>query len=304
MTDNEKKHIRAGIISVLVHGVLLLLLALFTFSAIRQEDDEEGVPVLLGSVEDAGGEDLGGLPVESETDVPEGMSESLPSEMVEVPVPAVPEPVEEPLVSQETERSIAAEEAKKKRAEEEARKKAAEEAKRKAEEEKQKKAEEAKRKAEEEARKRAEEAKLKAEEETKKKAANNRVAGAFGNTDNKGNSGNTTGNGSQGSSTGNSNVGATNGTGGAGVSVQVGSRQLINPLAKPTYIDPRNEKVEIVVSIQVNIAGDVVSANILRSTTTSTEAINEALNIAKKAKFSTGTKAEYGTVTYRINVRM
>ena len=297
MTDNEKKHIRAGIISVLVHGVLLLLLALFTFSAIRQEDEEDGVPVLLGFVEDAGGEDLGGLPVESQADVAEEMNESVPSEVEEAPAPVVPEPVKEPLVHQEEERSIAAEEAKKKRAEEEAeRKKAAEEAKRKAEE--------ARKKAEEEARKKAEEARLKAEEEAKKKAANNRVAGAFGNTDNKGNSGNTTGNGSQGSSTGNSNVGTVNGAGGTGVSVQVGNRQLINSLAKPTYIDSRNEKVEIVVSIQVNPAGDVVSANILRSTTTSTEAKNEALNIAKKAKFSTGTKTEYGTVTYKINVKM
>ena len=294
MTDNEKKHIRAGIISVLVHGVLLLLLALFTFSAIRQEDEEDGVPVLLGSVEDASGEDLGGLPVESQADVAEEINESVPSEVEEAPAPVVPEPVKEPLVHQEEERSIAAEEAKKKRAEEEAeRKKAAEEAKRKAEE--------ARKKAEEEARKKAEEARLKAEEEAKKKAANNRVAGAFGNTDNKGNSGNTTGNGSQGSSTGNSNVGTVIGTGGTGTSAKVDNRTPAY-LAKPQYADAHNEGT-VVVSIQVSPAGDVTSAMILSSNTSSAALKNAAIAAAKQSKFSEGTTTEKGTITYRFKLQ-
>ena len=303
MTDNEKKHIRAGIISVLVHGVLLLLLALFTFSAIRQEDEEDGVPVLLGSVEDADGEDLGGLPVESEADVAEDMSESSPLEMEEVPVPAVPEPVEELLVSQETERSIAAEEAKKKRVEEEARKKAAEEAKRKAEEERQKKAEEeAKRKAEEAKKRAEEEAKKKAAEEAAKRAAaNNRVAGAFGNTDNKGNSGNTAGNGAQGSPTGNSNVGAVTGSGGTGTSAKVGNRTVAY-LAKPQYADAHSEGT-VVVSIQVNPEGDVTNATVTSSTTSSAALKNAAIAAAKQSKFSEGTKTESGTITYRFKLQ-
>ena len=68
MNDNspKKDKVKAGVISILVHAVLAVILAILTLSVVQPDKDkEDGVPVLLGNVEDAGGEDLGGLPAET-----------------------------------------------------------------------------------------------------------------------------------------------------------------------------------------------------------------------------------------------
>ena len=149
MNDNspKKDKVKAGVISLLVHVALVLLLAILTLSVAHPDKDkEDGVPVLLGNVEDAGGEDLGGLPADA-SDTPDAVDQPDASETPEEadPVPVAPppapakptpapkpQPAAKPLITQDQEKSIAAEEAKKKAAEE-AKKKAAEEARIKAE---------------------------------------------------------------------------------------------------------------------------------------------------------------------------
>lgn len=332
MTDNKKKNIKAGLSTVLVHALIVGLLALLSLSKVQpNKEKEDGVPVLLGMVEDAGGEDLGGVPAEEAS--PEGVENQTDETAVEEvpvapppapkpapapkPTPAPkPQPAAKPLITQEQEKSIAAEEAKKKAAEE-AKKKAAEEARIKAEAEaKRKAAEEAakKRAAEEAARKKAAEdaARKKAEEEARKKAeadrkaaaaANSRVAGAFGNAGNKGSSGNTAGNGAQGSPTGNSNMGATTGVGGlgTGASAQVGNRSAVY-LAKPNYADPNSEGT-VLVAIKVSASGAVISASVRSSTTSSVALKNASLAAAKQSRFSAGEKEEDGTITYRFKLK-
>ena len=86
MNDNSSKKdkVKAGVISILVHVAIALLLAILTLSVAQPDKDkEDGVPVLLGNVEDAGGEDLGGLPADASS-APESLEspdnpESLPS---------------------------------------------------------------------------------------------------------------------------------------------------------------------------------------------------------------------------------
>ena len=301
MEENKKKNIKAGLITIIVHILLFIILALLSITAAERDKhlDEDGVPVLLGMAEDAGGEDLGGLPsdvADNETEeTDEGDVEEVPIAPSPTPQPVPkpdPKPAPKPVITQNTEKSITAEEAKKKAEEEATKKKAEEEAARK-------------RAAEEAAKKRAEEeaARKKAAEEKAAAAANNRVTGAFGNASNKSSSGNTTGNGSQGSPNGNSNVGATTGTGGlgTGTSAKVGNRTVVY-LAKPTYADSNSEGT-VVVSIQVNPSGAVVIANVTSSTTSSAALKNAAIAAAKQSKFSEGTTTESGTITYRFKLQ-
>ena len=284
---NKKDKIKAGAATVLVHLLLALLLAFLTLSVAEPDkQDEDGVPVLLGQVEDAAGEDLSGLPASNE-DVPEmeesaeePVEETTPEMPIPEPAPVPePKPEAEPLITQDTERSIAAQRA----AEEAARKKAAEEA--------------ARRAAEEAARKKA------AEEAAKRAAANNRVAGAFGSAGNKGSSGNSTGNGNQGSPDGNSNAGQVNGVGGLGTgpSAKVNNRTAVY-LAKPQYADPNSEGT-VLVSIQVSATGAVIKASVTSSTTSSAALKNAAVAAAKQSKFSEGESIENGTITYRFKLQ-
>ena len=282
----KKDKITAGVVTIIFHALLIILLAFLTLSAAEiDEDREDGVPVMLGIVEDAGGMDNGGLPAESvaeaETDEADEAEEAEETEVPPVPVAPAPQPAPKaepkpapqptskpaakPLITQEDERSIAAEEARKKAAEEAARKKAAEDAAR--------------------------------------AAANNRVAGAFGSGGKAGNSGNTTGDGAQGSPDGNSNAGKPAGNGGlgTGLTASVSNRTVVY-LAKPNYADQQSEGV-VVVSIKVSEGGTVVSASIMSSTTSSAALKNAALSAAKQSRFSEGDKVESGSITYRFKLR-
>ena len=81
-----------------MHLLLALLLAFLTLSVAEPDkQDEDGVPVLLGQVEDAAGEDLSGLPA-SDEDVPEmeeSAEEPVEETTPEMPIPE-PAPVPEP----------------------------------------------------------------------------------------------------------------------------------------------------------------------------------------------------------------
>ena len=262
MTD-KKRRFTSAVVTVILHLAVLILMMFITLKISADRELEDGVPVLLGNVEDAAGEDLGGIPDDAAEETDAAEEESVDETSVE----DVPEPKEtvKPAqssstsqITQENERSIAAERAKAEAAEK-ARREA--EAKRKAELEAKAKAEAA-----EKARREAE-AKRKAEAEAKAKAnVNSRVSGAFGKNGN--NSGNTQGSGNQGSPTGNSNTGNVNGVGGTGnASANVGSR-TVKYLSKPNYTD-RTSEGTVIVSITVNAQGRVIQAAIKSSTTTS-----------------------------------
>ena len=307
--SNKKDKLIALVAAIVFHALLLLLLAFLTIHKAKiDKEREDGVPVLLGQVEDAAGEDMGGLPVdagEAEEDV-DGAGEHEP-EVESVPVAPAPHKsqpkIEEhkpakredvaqpkkksdakPVITQDKEKSVTAEDAaRRKAAEDAARKKAAEDAARK------KAAEDAARK--------------KAAEEAAKAAANNRVAGAFGSGGNKGDSGNTSGKGNQGSATGDSNVGSSTGHGGlgTGTTARVGNRTVVY-LTKPAYADSQSEGT-VIVAIRVDAAGKVISASVTRSTTSSSALKSAAVAAAKQSKFSEGNAVESGTITYRFKLK-
>ena len=316
--SNKKDKLIALVAAIVFHALLLLLLAFLTIHKAKiDKEREDGVPVLLGQVEDAAGEDMGGLPVdagEAEEDV-DGAGEHEP-EVESVPVAPAPHKsqpkIEEhkpakredvaqpkkksdakPVITQDKEKSVTAEEvARKKAAEDAARRKAAEDAARK-------------KAAEDAARKKAAEdaARKKAAEDAAKAAANNRVAGAFGSGGNKGDSGNTSGKGNQGSATGDSNVGSSTGHGGlgTGTTARVGNRTVVY-LAKPAYADSQSEGT-VIVAIRVDAAGKVISASVTRSTTSSSALKSAAVAAAKQSKFSEGNAVESGTITYRFKLK-
>jgi len=283
MNKDKKRRLISTIVTATVHLVLLLVLMFVTLTLAEPADEEYGVPVLLGNVDDAAGVDLNGLPEETqEANLPdEADLNDETNEMPEAEEVDEPTPPPTPQMTQQHEPSIAAEEAAKKR-EEEMRKKAAEEAAAK------KAAEEARRKAEEEARRKAE------EEAARRAAINSRVSGKFGKTGN--DTGNTQGEGNQGSPDGNSNTGQVSGVGGVG-NAQVGTRKALH-LEKPEYSDPTSAGT-IVVSIIVNAAGIVESANIASGTTTTSRTLrSSAIAAARESTFTSGSANESGTITY------
>lgn len=341
MTEDKKQHYIATAVTLIVHVALITLLYLTSLKTDpKAQQDNEGIPVLLGDVTEAGGMEMNGFPQPSDgtdqagqagtdnSDIPvadEDIPASTKEESDTPPKDRTPQKAkdEKDRIVQKDEKSIAAEKARKAekiKAEQEA------EAKRKADAEehakaaaeaaaKRKAAEaeaaEARRKAAEEAaekRRLAEEAAAKKRAEEKARAAAaaavaaNKMAGAFGKKDGKqGNSGYGNGNGSQGSPQGNANVGAVSGKGGIGTSAVVGDRTAVY-LQKPSYDDLTAEGT-IVVSIIVNSNGGVVSAVISNSTTTSPALRASALKAAQKSKFSSGSNnAESGRITYRFKL--
>ena len=264
--SNKNQRIISALVTAIFHALIVLILCLLTLTVAEKDEVEDGVPVMLGELEDAGGMDMGGFPT------PDG------AEPAEPVAPEASQSPDEPLVTQESEPSISVDESKAK-------------------------AEKAKKAAEEEARKKAEEAaRKKAEAEAAAKAAvNNKVAGAFGNSKNKGSSGNGTGDGAQGSPTGNANYGATSGVGGTGTSYAVGSRTH-KYLPKPTYDDASSEGT-VVVAIIVDANGKVESASVKSSTTTSASLRNAAVSAARRSTFTPGSGNENGTITYKFKLK-
>jgi TonB family protein len=302
MKEKKEKYIPL-LVTLLLHLALIILLAFITLEiADREEEEESGVPVLIGNVADSGGMDMDEIPETTES-IEETTENTIQEELI--PEQNIETEEQEPIITQESEESINIEETdeEKKNAEEEALKeKEAEEERLRAEEEARIRAEEeAKRIAEEEARKKAE------EEEAKRQAAaalaQNKISSAFGKTNNTPeSSGNTEGNKNQGTPEGNAATGAMAGNGGIGTDAIVGSRSVLH-LEIPTYNDHTSEGT-IVVAIVVNKAGKVTSASIRRSFTTSTVLRNAAIEAAKKSTFSPGSnETEAGTITYRFKLR-
>ena len=265
--DNISKDRITGIVGTLLfHTVLLVLLCLLVMAAPPRQE-ESGVPVVLGNVEDAFGSEL------AMTDV-----EIIPQPEVSQQLPSSDDVShEEPLLTQDIEESIAvpAKKEAKSAKELEAERRAAEEAERK-----------------------------RIEKETKAKA-DNLIAGAFGKGNSMSSKGNSSdGEGTQGSKDGNSSAGKTTGVGGTGVFDLNGRSLSPAGLPKPHY--NVQEEGRVVVTITVNPQGNVVKASINSRTNTSSPALRKAaLDAAKKATFNAVSQLDdqEGTITYYFKLK-
>lgn len=265
--DNISKDRITGIVGTLLfHTVLLVLLCLLVMAAPPRQE-ESGVPVVLGNVEDAFGSEL------AMTDV-----EIIPQPEVSQQLPSSDDvSQEEPLLTQDIEESIAvpAKKDTKSAKELEAERRAAEEAERK-----------------------------RIEKETKAKA-DNLIAGAFGKGNSMSSKGNSSdGEGTQGSKDGNSSAGKTTGVGGTGVFDLNGRSLSPAGLPKPHY--NVQEEGRVVVTITVNPQGNVVKASINSRTNTSSPALRKAaLDAAKKATFNAVSQLDdqEGTITYYFKLK-
>lgn len=255
-----------GTVGTAVFAVLLLLVLLFSYFTLFTPPQElEGIPVMFGNVEDAGGF----------TEPP--MAEAVPTP---IQSPSVPQHApDEPLITQTTEPSI------------DVRAQREEEQRRRAQQE-----QEEQRRAQEEA------ARRQREEEARRREINQQMSGLFG--ESQGSRGNTEGTGTQGVSTGNATQGAPTGIGGIG-SYDLGGRSLgRGGLAQPRYTvnDYGTVVVNITVDPSGNVIHTEIGRG---TNTPSTTLRNEAMRAARSTKFNAINSAnnQQGTITYRFNLK-
>lgn len=275
-----KEKITAGIGTALFAALLLIILLFTCFTLASPPEELEGIPVLFGNREQAGGM------------IEPPMSEPVPKP-AESSKPEIPEVApDEPLITQNREPTI---EVRAQREEERKR-----ERERLAEEQRQR-IEERRRRQEEENRRREEEARRR-KEETDRAEINRKMSGLFG--ENAGSRGETKGEGTQGVTAGNAAQGSPTGSGGIG-SYDLGGRSL----GKGGLVQPRytvNDYGTVVVNITVDPAGNVIHAEIGKGTTTPGSVLRaEALRAARSTKFNAINTAnnQQGTITYRFNLR-
>lgn len=278
--DGKKKGEYIGMLgALLVHVAIIALLILVSFT-LPNNQDEGGVPVMMGDVDAS----LGNYDPSTMVDV-----DVLPPE----DVPEVVEPqetVEQEMITQTEEETVVI----KPKAEP---KKEKPEVVKKPEKTAAEKAAEAKKLAEE-----------KAERERKAaaEAAAKRVSGAFGKGAQMDGSKGTanSGTGVEGSKDGNSSSGAKTGTGGYDT-FDLGGRSIgEGGLPRPVY--NVQEEGRVVVSITVNPAGHVIATSINRQTNTVNTALRKAAeDAAKRARFNVveGVNNQTGTITYYFNLR-
>lgn len=272
MDKNKKAKIESGLLTTLIMALILLLLWYVVIDAPR-ETEEEGVEVAFGDSEDGGGAEPDVVPMPA---VP----------VTQAPAPTPQAPSDNDLLVQEDEESLALakqrEEERKKRAEQEEliRKQREEQARLEAE-----------RRAEEQqlAEERARQAAI--EQEKRDKAANT-MAGLFGNNQQ----------GAQGSGTtqGGSRQGSNNPVGHGSIGGNNWRLDGRNIKSLPRPSTQFNQEGKVVVNIQVNNAGKVISASVGEGTTVSDYQTRQvALEAARKAEFSTSDqKIQVGTITY------
>ena len=277
--DGKKKGEYIGMLgALLVHVAIIALLILVSFT-LPNNQDEGGVPVMMGDVDAS----LGNYDPSTMVDVDVLPPEDVP-EVVESQ-----ETVEQEMITQTEEETVVIKpkvEPRKEKPEVVKPEKTAAE-----------KAAEAKKLAEE-----------KAERERKAaaEAAAKRVSGAFGKGAQMDGSKGTanSGTGVEGSKDGNSSSGAKTGAGGYGT-FDLGGRSIgEGGLPRPVY--NVQEEGRVVVSITVNPAGHVIATSINRQTNTVNTALRKAAeDAAKRARFNAveGVNNQTGTITYYFNLR-
>lgn len=290
--EEGKEKLVGTIGTIVFHALIILFLLLIYLKPTintHLTDDLGGVPVMLGNVEDAFGDDEAfgggdGSNVAFDQNVAPDLSEdaliSTPAQSNNTTTSSKSDNDE--VSTQDLEETIALKEAQKKAAAEKKRQDAiiAEQNRKKAEVDRIAKAEAAKR----------------------AQIAQN-MGGAFGNGADNGRRGGTSGSGTQGVVTGNASSGKTSGVGGWG-SYDLGGRGVgSGGLVKPVYT--ANDYGTIVVAIVVDPKGNVIEANTTRGTNTASAAlINEAKKAALKTKFTPSNKSgnQSGTITYKFNL--
>ncbi len=271
MDDNKKAKIESGLLTAAIMALLLLMLWYVSVEAPR-ETEEEGVEVAFGDNENGGGAEPEAVPMPAEP-------------VTQAPPPTPQAPSENDLVVQDDEESLALakqrEEERKRRAEQQEliRKQREEQARLEAE----RRAEE-QRLAEERARQAA------IEQEKRDKAA--ALGGLFGNNQQ----------GAQGSGTtqGASQQGSQNPVGHGSMGGNSWRLTGRNIKALPRPSTQFNQEGRVVVDIQVNSEGKVISATIGEGTTVSDYQTRQvALEAARKAEFSASdNKIQVGKITY------
>ena len=261
--EKQQRHIIASI-GTLLFLIILFLLLWFVYMTAVIPEEEEGIEIAFGQVEEAGG-----FMAEQSEAVP------LPSESAAPPQAAAPS--ENDLMTQEDEEALALQ--KQRDAEEKARKKAEQERLQREREEQ----------ARLEAERKAKEAALAAEraKQAEAIAKANAMGSLFGNTGNQQGSGDSQGAGQKGNPIGKGSVGGNNWS--------LAGRNL-KALPKPS--NEFKQEGKVVVEIRVNAAGNVISAKQIGGTISDKQTIQLALDAAKKAKFTEGEHDQIGTITY------
>lgn len=264
-----------------LHVLVLLLLFLLKLT-VPAEQEEGGVPVMLGNTELAAGDadpytmtEVDVMPSEAPSSAPEAAAE--------------PE-VEQPMITQQDEPSL---QVKKEKPKTETKKEQPKKTPVKTETQKVNKPKE-----KTEAEKRAEAEKAAAQ------AAANAIAGAFGKGSQMGSKGNAAGAGLQGSPTGNSSTGKMSGVGGRSAFDLNGRTVRGGQLPMPVYNG--QDEGRVVVTIVVDPAGKVISTSINKRTNTVNPALRRAAEeAARKARFNAvdGVNNQSGTITYYFKLK-
>lgn len=295
-----------GIVGTVALHVLLLLFLLLSALTRPEQQEESGVPVLLGDAEQAHGDADPYTLTEVEVVSPPEPADPAPA------APAVPEPpVKQPLITQADEPSLKVKKEKPlppqkkeqqpKPAEKPAPKPTVKPVEKPAEKPVEKPVEKpAAQPAEKtEAEKRAE------AERAAAQAAASKIAGAFGKGSQMGDKGTSaTGSDAEGTPTGNSDAGKPTGTGGFGTFDLNGRSLGPGGLPKPVY--NVQDEGRVVVTIVVNPAGQVISTSINKRTNTVNPALRKAAEeAARKARFNTvsGVNNQSGTITYYFKLK-
>jgi len=265
MTNKQKRHIIASVGTVLFMLLVFLLLWLIRLWAVVPEQ-EEGIEVAFGEVENAGG-------------YMAEQSEAVPMPSPEAAAPQQPSaPSDNDLMTQEDEEALAL------RREQEK----AERDRRQAEAERLRleREEKARLEAERKAREAAEAERKAKEAEAVAKA--NAMGSLFGQTGNKAGSGDSQGSGQRGNPVGHGSSG--------GNSWSLAGRGIKGTLPQPS--NTFNQEGRVIVEIRVNAAGQVVSAVHKGGNVSDKQTIQLALEAAKKANFTEGDHDQIGTITY------
>ena len=265
MTQKTKRHIIASV-GTFLFMLLLFLLLWFVYLYAAVPEQEEGVEVAFGEVEEAGGY----------------MAEQSEAMPLPAPEPSAPSSAAAPsnndLMTQEDEATLALRREQEKKERE---RKQAEAAERQRQRE-----EQARLEAERKAREAAEAEKKAKEAEAIAKA--NQFGSLFGNTGNTEGSGDSQGNGQKGNPVGHGSVG--------GNTWSLSGRGIKGTLPAPSNNFKQEGKV--VIQIRVNAAGNVVNATITGGDVSDKQTQQLALEAARKAKFTEGDHDQIGTITY------
>lgn len=256
MSTKQRAHITAAIGTILLMVLLWLLLWFIYLGIPRDEEEDLGVEVAFGQVEEAGG-------YESR------QSESVPLESSSA-APAPAESSQQELMTQEDEAALALQQQRDK------------------EERQRREADEAERKAREQAA-----AEKKAREEAIAMAS--AMGSLFGgNSVGAQGSGDSKGQGQKGNPVGHGNIG--------GHDWSLGGREA---KSVPSPSNTFAQEGQVVVQIQVNAAGKVVSATVGAGTTISDKSTQQlALDAARRAVFTEGDQEkQVGTITYHFKFK-